>query len=186
MTYLVGKDIRLVKFTDRFIIPKYIDWLNDQSVNKYLSTGRIPVSKDEISNINDHCNIMFAVMTHIVVESDTGVDLLAAGDSFSKFIGTISIHAIDWINRNGNIGYMIGDKHYWGAGLATETVGLISDYALNRLNLHKVEAGVTFGNKGSIRVLEKNGFKEYGIIPEEHYLEGKYYDVHRFYKLQGW
>lgn len=186
MTYLDGKEIKLTKFTDRFITPKYIDWLNNQDVNKFMCTGRIPISKEEVGNRNDHCNIMFAIMTHIVVEDDDGIELLAAGDSFSQFIGTISINAIDWINRKGEIGYMIGDKRYWGAGLATETVGLVTDYALNRLNLHKVEAGVVAGNKGSIKVLEKNGFKEYAVIPEDYYLEGKYYDVHRFYRLQEW
>jgi RimJ/RimL family protein N-acetyltransferase len=186
MTYLVGKNIKLIKFTDRFVIPKYIDWLNNQDVNRYMCTGRIPISKEEVGNRNDYCNIMFAIMTHIVVENEDGEDLLTASDSFSQYIGTIAINAIDWINRRGEIGYMIGEQSYWGAGLATETVGLITDYALNRLNLHKVEAGVVAGNAGSIRVLEKNGFKEYAVVPEDYCIEGKYYDVHRFYKLQEW
>lgn len=186
MTYLTGKDIKLIKFTDRFVTARYVDWLNNQDVNKYMCTGRIPIAKEEIGNRNDYCNIMFAIMTHIVVENDGGVDLLSAGDSFSEYIGTVSINAIDWINRKGEIGYMIGDQRYWGAGLATETVELITDYALNRLNLHKIEAGVIAGNQGSIRVLEKNGFKEYAVIPEDHWIEGKYNGVHRFYKLQEW
>ena len=42
------------------------------------------------------------------------------------------------------------------------------------------------GNGGSGKVLERNGFKEYGRIPSDHYLEGKYHDSVRFYKLQEW
>ena len=34
-----------------------------------------------------------------------------------------------------------------------------------------------------IKVLEKNGYKEYGRIPDSHYLEGKYHNVIRFYKI---
>ncbi|KKN36529.1 hypothetical protein LCGC14_0772650 [marine sediment metagenome] len=186
MAYLQGNDIKLVKFTDRFVTPKYIDWLNDHDVNKYMCTGRIPISKEEVGNRNDYCNIMFAIMTHIVVENDAGVELLVGSDSFSEYIGTMSINAIDWINRKGEIGCMIGNKHYWGAGLATESMYLLVDYALNRLNLNKVECGVVDGNISSIKMLEKNGFKEYAIIPEDYWVEGKYNDVHRFYRLQGW
>jgi len=182
MTYLVGKDIKLVKFTDRFITAKYIDWLNDQDVNRYLFTGRIPISKEEITNRNDGNNIMFAIMCKLSADGDA----LVEEEFYSEFIGTISLNGIDWIIRKGEIGYMIGEKSHWGAGIATEAVKLVSDYALNRLNLHKVEAGVVEGNIGSIKVLEKNGFKEYTVIPDDYWFEGKYYGAHRFYKLQGW
>lgn len=182
MSYLVGNKIKLFKFSERYVLPKYVEWLNDHEVNRYLCTGRIPISKEELSNRNNYTNIMFAIMSNLFFEDGK----LQQGDDFNSYIGTISLNGIDWISRKGEIGYMIGDKRYWGQGIASEAVQLISDYALNRLNLHKVEAGVVGGNIGSIRVLEKNGFKQYGIIPEEHWLEGKYLDVHRFYKIQGW
>lgn len=183
MTYLIGKDIRLVKFTDRFITARYVEWLNDQDVNRYLFTGRVPVALEDIGNRNDQNNIMFAIMCKLGVDSG---GQLVERDLFSEFIGTISLNSIDWIIGKGEIGYMIGSKDHWGAGIATDAVQLVSDYALNRLNLHKVEAGVVEGNIGSIKVLEKNGFKEYAIIPDDYWIEGKYYDAHRFYKLQGW
>lgn len=181
MTYLIGEKIKLVKFTDRFITAKYIEWLNNHDVNRYLFTGRIPITKEEIRNRNDNNNIMFAIMSNL---SSAG-DRLTKNDLYSEFIGTISLHCIDWIIRKGEIGYMIGEQTHWGAGIATEAVGLVSDYALNRLNLHKVEAGVVDGNVGSVRVLEKSGFEKYATIPDDYWIEGKYYDAHRFYKLQG-
>jgi len=182
MTFLTGNRIKLVKFTNRFVVAKYIDWLNDQEVNKYLFAGRMPISKDEVGNRNDSHNIMFAIMSN--VHYDNGK--LYEDDNFSEFIGTISINTVDWINRKGEIGYMIGERTHWGLGIATEAVNLVSDYALHRLNLHKVEAGVVAGNIGSIRVLEKNGFKECGVIPQDYWADGKYNDTHRFYKLQEW
>ena len=184
MDYLVGEKIQLTKFTERFRTAKYVSWLNDQSVNRYLCTGRIPITAEELGNRNDYCNIMFAMMSSLEYDEEAGhfVQL----EEFPHYIGTISLNAIDWISRNGEIGYMIGDKRYWGAGIASEAVQLVSDYALHRLNLNKVEAGVVAGNIGSVKVLEKNGFKQYGTIPEHYWLEGKYHDVHRFYKLQAW
>ena len=81
---------------------------------------------------------------------------------------------------------MIGNKSYWGNGIATEAVGLVTNWALNRINLHKVESEALEGHVGSIRVLEKNGFKQYGIVPQNYFLEGKYLATHKFYKLQEW
>lgn len=183
MTFLIGTRIKLVKFTERFIVPKYIDWINNQDINKYMFTGRIPISKEDVGNRNDFQNIMFAIMSNIHLDSG---DKLWEDDNFSEYIGTISLNRIDWINRKGEIGYMVGEKTHWGLGVATEAVKLVSDYGLHRLNLNKVEAGVVDGNIGSIKVLEKNGFKECGIVPEDYWSDGKYNDVHRFYKLQGW
>lgn len=184
MTYLISRNIKLTKFTSRYVTPRYISWLNDQEVNKYLCVGRMPVAQEDVGDRNDHCNIMFGMMSNLADIHQSGV--LHETETFSEYIGTISINGIDWINRKAEIGYMIGEKTHWGHGLASQAVQLASDYALHRLNLNKVEAGVTAGNIGSIRVLEKNGFKEYGIIPNEHWVDGEYKDIHRFYKMQGW
>lgn len=170
--FLQGKNIRLVRFNSRHMTTKYAGWLNDPEVNQFLCVGRIPVDIEKIENLNDDHTVFFAI-------------LLQDGDGGYIHIGTTSLNSIDWINRKGEIGYMIGDKRFWGKGLATEVVQLVSDYALKRLNLHKVEAGVVEGNIGSIKVLEKNGFKEYGIIPDDYFYEDTYYNTHRFYKLQG-
>ncbi len=182
MTYLIGKHIKLVKFTDRFVSAKYIDWLNDQDINRYLHTGRMPISKSQISDRNNENNIMFAIMSNLTMEDGK----MTEDDYFIEFIGTISLNGIDWINRKGEIGYMIGSRDHWGYGIATDAVALVADYAFNRLNLNKTEAGVVDGNIGSSKVLEKNGFKEYGRIPCDYALEGKYYDTIRYYKLQEW
>lgn len=182
MNFLNSKNIKLVKFTDEFVTPEYIGWLNNYDINKYLCTGRLPISKDDITNRNDHSNIMFAILSNMARVNENIVEC----DDYSEYIGTISVNKIDWISRHAEVGYCIGSKRHWGMGLATQSVSLISDYCLKRINLYKIEAGVVDGNVGSIKALEKNGFKQYGTIPQEHMIDGKYYDVHRFYKLQEW
>jgi RimJ/RimL family protein N-acetyltransferase len=165
---LLGGKIQLVKFTDEFITEEYISWLNDPKINKYLYVGRMPVNK--IINPNSDTYFLFAI-----IENEN-----------KKHIGNVSFNKIDWIDRKAEIGYIIGDKNFWGKGIATEVVELITHWGFNRLNMHKIEAGVVDGNTGSIKALEKNGFKQYGIIPEDYFINGKYYNTVRFYKLQEW
>lgn len=183
--YLTGSKVKLVKFSDRHITPQYHSWLNDQEVNRYLHVGRIPVGYSElvVPAAADNTVIRFAIMSNVGIDS---ADKLWQDKDYKYYVGTTTIHHIDWISKKAEVGYMIGEKAYWGAGLATEIVGLLVDYCFNKLNLNKVTAGVIEGNEGSMKVLEKNGFKQYAIEEQDFYLENKYLNSHRFHIFQEW
>lgn len=183
MSYLVGEKIKLVKFTDRFITAEYIGWLNDHNINRYLCTGRLPVIKKDMYAPTDDANLMFAIIANVFKDEN---GMYVNDTDFVHYIGTLSLHDISWIDRKGEVGYMIGSEDHWGLGIATEAVGLITDYAFNRLNLNKVSAGVVEGNIASAKALEKNGFKQLCVVPQHYYLEGKFLDQLEFYKLQEW
>lgn len=182
--YLVGQYTKLVKFTDRYVTAKYIDWLNDHTVNRYLYAGREPISMDEIGLPDGKKDKRFAIMSNLRYNQEKNA--MVQESEYAHYVGTISLAGIDWVCRKAEVGYMIGERTHWGCGLATEVIGLVSDYGFNRLGLHKLEAGVVDGNAGSAKALEKNGFRKYGEIPEDYYLEGKFLKTHRFYRLQEW
>jgi [ribosomal protein S5]-alanine N-acetyltransferase len=80
----------------------------------------------------------------------------------SELVGRIALSQIfRGIFQNAYLGYSIGER--WnGQGLATEAVGVAMRFAFDDLALHRVQAAVMPRNIGSIRVLEKNGFREEG------------------------
>jgi ribosomal-protein-alanine N-acetyltransferase len=63
-----------------------------------------------------------------------------------------------------NLGYWVDSGHN-GRGFATAAVREIVDLAFGPLGLHRVEAGTLRDNIGSQRVLERNGFLEFGMAP---------------------
>jgi ribosomal-protein-alanine N-acetyltransferase len=73
------------------------------------------------------------------------------------------------------IGYSL-DKQYNGNGYVTEAVSLAVEFAFNKINLHRVEAGVMPSNTASMRVLEKVGFHKEGIAKKSVKLNGKWED----------
>ncbi|MDC4205803.1 MAG: GNAT family protein [Candidatus Manganitrophus sp.] len=83
---------------------------------------------------------------------------------------------IQWIHRLADIGLLIGEKDCWGKGYATEAIQLVSDYAFNVLNLHKVAAGCYGPNEGSARAFQKAGFVVEGVRKEQFYTNGSYVD----------
>lgn len=164
--FLRGPKVELKKFTSTFLNEKYIGWLNDEEITKYLYVGSFPVTEVDLDSRNNHHNIMFAILSQ------------------STFIGTVTLGSINWIHRKAELGYMIGDQNFWGRGIATEVVELVAQYGLNTLNLHKIEAGVVEGNIGSVRALEKNGFVKYCERPDDFFVNGKFLNTNMFYKLQ--
>ena len=81
------------------------------------------------------------------------------------------------------IGYWIGEP-YWGQGIATKAVGLVTDYGFNRLGLERIYSGVFDFNKASQKVLEKSGFTLEGIFKNSVVKNGKIIDEYRYSKIK--
>lgn len=127
---------------------EYLSWLEDVEVNMYLETRWQKQTLEGIRNfvfdvINSNHSYLFAIIEK----------------TENQHIGNIKIGPIDNRYANADISYFIGNKMYWGKGYATEAIGLISKFAFESLNLHRVQAGVFESNIGSIKALEKNGFE---------------------------
>jgi [ribosomal protein S5]-alanine N-acetyltransferase len=73
------------------------------------------------------------------------------------------------------LGYWVNE---WdnGKGVATSAVGLIRQHAFGELGLHRIEAGTLPENQASQRVLERNGFVQYGIAPAFLKIAGEWRD----------
>ena len=90
--------------------------------------------------------------------------------------GSVSLSLQDDIRRySGVLSYWVGEK-YWGQGLATDAVTVLSNYAFEQLALVRVYAKVFSTNLGSIRVLEKVGFEREGYFHKGVYKAGRFID----------
>ena len=100
-----------------------------------------------------------------------------------RLAGVISILIQkDVYRKSAEIGYWIGEP-FWGMGIATKAVRLITDYGFCQLNLVRVYAGIFEFNRASMRVLEKNGFEKEGIFRSAVIKNGNLSDEHRYAKI---
>ena len=164
-----GKKIYLRSITLQDCTEKYVNWLNDNEINEYLESRLSVQTKESVSQfvknmIESIDNYMF-----VIVNIDTG-----------KHIGNVKIGPIHYIYKHTFVGYLIGDKNFWGKGLATEAVYLVSKFCFDDLKLNKVNAGVIASNIGSIKVLNKLGFIKEGCIRNDVLLDDKYIDVYKY------
>ncbi len=99
----------------------------------------------------------------IELKKDQEHDYVFAIDYNGQLCGMIGLHPQKDIYRLSlELGYWIGEP-YWGKGLASKAVALILDFAFTIPDVNRVFAGALEHNIGSIKVLEKNGFKLEGI-----------------------
>jgi RimJ/RimL family protein N-acetyltransferase len=81
------------------------------------------------------------------------------------------------------IGYWIGEP-YWGQGIATKAVELVTEYGFNRLGLERIYSGVFDFNKASQKVLEKSGFTLEGIFKKSVIKNGRIINEYRYAKIK--
>jgi ribosomal-protein-alanine N-acetyltransferase len=97
--------------------------------------------------------------------------------------GSITLSNIELgIFLNARMGYWV-DAELNGRGLATAAVNAVCNYARQRWNLHRVEAGTNVENTASQRVLAKCGFEEIGLSRAHLFVNGRWADSKQFYRI---
>jgi RimJ/RimL family protein N-acetyltransferase len=141
-----------------------VKWRNDPEVTSSLGGNTFFVSgyreADWIKNaiMNDTVNLRLSIC---LVENDL-------------HIGNVNLTAISWINRSAEFSIMLGDKSQWGKGLGTEATKLMLKHAFEELNLHRVYLTVRNDNESAMKLYEKAGFKQEGIMRESVFKNNKY------------
>ena len=93
-----------------------------------------------------------------------------------RLVGTITLSNVArgaW--QNATVGYFV-DEVENGKGYATEAISLVAQVAFGELGLHRVQAGVMPRNPGSMRALEKAGFRREGASPRYLQINGIWED----------
>ena len=103
--------------------------------------------------------------------------LVKQGD---QLVGRVNFTALarPYFNK-ATIGYRIGED-WVGHGFASQAVELALREAFGPLKLGRIEALVRSGNVGSARVLERNGFVQFGLARRSMLLDGVYHDLAYF------
>jgi len=170
---IYGKRLRLRR-NERSDIPKFVEWLNDPEVRRYLLMD-LPISQ---ANEEQWFEKMLKLPAN---EQPFGIEIHeieAAGDNDHwRLIGNCSFMDTNWTVRSAEVGLFIGDKSCWNKGFGTEVMRLLLQLGFETMNLNRIFLRVDEANKGGIRAYEKAGFVHEGRFRQGTYLNGEYGDV---------
>lgn len=147
------------------VSPDYANWMNDYNITKFLESRWKSQTRESVLDFVQHLN-----------NSDNDILFGIFLKNDKKHIGNIKIGGISWKHRNADVGLLIGDKNSWGKGYASDAIKLVTKYAFESLNLHKLWAGIYKGNEGSYKAFIKAGWSDAGVLKEHRFFEGKYVD----------
>ncbi len=101
-----------------------------------------------------------------------------------ELIGDCGLHPLAEEPRLAEIGYTFG-RQFQGQGLASEAVTAIVKYAFTVLGLHRIAAITDVRNSGSIKLLERLGFRREGLTQRAFWNKGEWVDEYLYALLQG-
>jgi RimJ/RimL family protein N-acetyltransferase len=162
--FLIGAKVYL-RPLDRDDAPLILPWFNDPEVTRTLARHR-PVN-------------LRAEEAFIDQLGQGGHDLVLgiAVRATDRLIGTTGFHHMDFTNRHCSFGISIGEKDEWGKGYGTEATTLMVRYAFDTLNLNRVWLHVFEFNERGLRAYEKVGFKREGVLRQNCFRDGRYWDT---------
>ncbi len=160
-----GKLVTLRRIVESDVSERYLGWLRDPEVIRFLKSGR---GETSIEDIRKFCRGMIASGNNVlfaIIANDSGLH-----------IGNIKLGGIDWYHRFADLGILLGDRDYWGKGCGREACQLLLQCAFDTLELNKVILGVHEQHQAARKLYEKIGFSTEGAIANLLRLDDSYFD----------
>jgi len=156
----VNRNITLKILVEENVSDSYVGWLNDYEVTKYTEQNYYKHTFDTVRNfVNQkyysHNDLLFGIFFKGI------------------HVGNIKLGPIKFEHMSADISYFIGEKNFWGKGIASLCVKSIVKFAVNELDMKKISAGYYENNIGSEKVLAKCGFSVEGICQSSVIFENK-------------
>ncbi len=124
---------------------------------------------------SDHgyTNYRTRLIKFLLVEKSTGIT-----------IGTCSLHHWFPAEFRSEMGYHIYQDEHRNKGYMTEAAAAVIAYGFQELRLNRIEAWTAVDNAESMRVLERNYFKNEGVLRQRIFTDGQFKDAFIFALLR--
>lgn len=146
-------------------VSRLLRWFNDPEITQYVLRGRLPINE---LRENEWLANQYKSESEVVF----GVGRLED----EQLIGAVGIHDVQWVDRFGTVGIVIGDQNNWGFGYGTEAMSLMLRYGFDTLNLNRIELSVFDFNERAMKSYLKLGFVEEGRLRQRRFKHGRWVD----------
>ena len=148
-TLQVNERFDLKVLSPEDVSEEYVGWMNDYEVVRYTEQ-------------RFYTHTAEGVKKFVSDKLTSKTDFLFGMYYDNAHIGNIKLGPIDVFHGAADVSFIIGDKDFWGKGLAVEAIQRVIQFSFNDLKLKRLTAGYYIVNAGSKKVLEKCGFETEG------------------------
>lgn len=153
MTSITSERLLFRTLSKEDVSERYLNWLNDSDVNRYLETRFTPQTMEACEKFvsdmeKDPASYLFGIFDKVTLEH----------------IGNIKLGFINTHHQSAQLSLFIGEKSCWGKGYATESIRCLTQWGFDALGLERIEAGCYDSNLGSLRAFLKVGYSVEGFF----------------------
>ena len=161
-----GQRVYLRELTLKDAEGNYPNWLNDKEVCRYNSHGdklyTKDMAKEYIKSVQNNLTCKVFAICH--KKSDV-------------HIGNLSLQALSTKNQSAELAIIMGEKEFWGKGLAKEACELLIDYGFSKLGLHRIYCGTSEENTPMQKLALSLGMELEGKRIDAMKKNGRFYNV---------
>ena len=139
----VQDSLTLRPLTESDVTERYLSWFQDEQVTKHLAAKNL--TKED-------------VIDYIRQGKETGEYFMYAILYDGLHIGNVKVGPIDKESKLSDLVVVIGDKDYWGKGLATEVIKIGNKIAFTKHGIRKLSGGMPGNHIGSIKAYTRAGW----------------------------
>jgi diamine N-acetyltransferase len=149
---------------NRSYIPLYHRWVNDfETISTYYTGDLTPETQDNTT------------LRYEQMSKDPSFTIYEVATL--RPIGMCGLRKVDYFNRTGEFGILIGGKQDRGKGFGTEATRLTLDWGFIGMGLHSILLTAFSYNRAGVQAYLRAGFREVGRWREAKRFAGRAYDV---------
>lgn len=148
---LNGNKVIMKLCTQEYITDEYVEWMNKPVINQYLESRYVVQTIDTVTEYVKH---------NLEAENELLFAMISSEDN--KHIGNFHL-TFNFAHKRCFIAYVIGKDGYWGKGIATEAIKLATRWIFENYDVARLDGGMYSANIGSLRAVEKAGWKKEGL-----------------------
>ena len=159
------KRLNIVPFAEHFLIPQYVNWLNDPDVVRY-STQRH--HKHTLETCRQYRQSFVGTPHYFwaIVEREEGLGHIGNMNAY------INIH-----DRVADLGILLSSKSVTGRGYACEAWLAVCGFLFEQAGIRKITAGTCSANKPMLALMAATGMIEDGRRIRQTIVEGQEMDI---------
>lgn len=102
----------------------------------------------------------------------------------NRFAGTIGLNNLSKGMKRAEVGFEI-HPDFWRTGITSEALAAVLHFSFTEMGLHRMGAVTFLDNVASIKLLEKHGFMQEGILRSYLFQSGQSHDARVFSVLKN-
>ena len=144
----------IVPFVSADVDQTYVGWMHDKTVTEHIDARYVEQTIDSIKQFVDSFDQINGLFWRVK-------------DKISRVdVGNVQARVVA-LHRTADVGILIGNRQYWGKGVAQEVLSSVFDYLFSVRNVEKVTMGTRKTNERMQKTIMAMGLLPEGVLKKQ-------------------